>query len=169
MHETFSSQSINKMHEKIKLKTYNFTTFTTLQINLVNTIKSFHVWKSIQIMPPQNNLLVSKSINFISMKMSSKGTFFQDSFTHVLHNHNAYPTPATAAKQMFGKAHPLYPSPLFFRAKMSKTTQIILQPVADDTCTTIFGIPYLPRVYNYTLYNESPKQAQANRPIQLFT
>jgi hypothetical protein len=35
----------------------------------------------------------------------SKGTFLQDSFTHVLRNQNAKPTPATAAKQMFGKRH----------------------------------------------------------------
>jgi hypothetical protein len=54
--------------------------------------------------------------------MSSKGTFFQDSFTHVLQNQNAKPTLATAAKQMFGKAHPLSPSPLFFGAEMSKPT-----------------------------------------------
>jgi hypothetical protein len=61
---------------------------------------------------------------------------------------------------MFGKEHPLSPSPLFFRDEMSNPTFIILQPVADDTCTTIFGVLYLPRIYNYTLgqvYNESPK------------
>jgi hypothetical protein len=52
MHETFSSQSINKMHEKIKLKTYKFAIFTTLQINLVNTVKSFHVWKFVWITLP---------------------------------------------------------------------------------------------------------------------
>ena len=52
MHETLSSQSINKMHEKIKLKTHTVTTFTIIQINFVNTVKSFHVWKSIQITLP---------------------------------------------------------------------------------------------------------------------
>jgi hypothetical protein len=39
--------------------------------------------------------------------MSSKGTFLQDSFTHVLQNQNAKPTPATVAKKMFGKRHTL--------------------------------------------------------------
>jgi hypothetical protein len=92
--------------------------------------------------------------------MSSKGTFFQYSFTCILWNQNANLTLTTAAKKMFGKAHLLSPSPMFFGAETSKPTCIILQPVAYDTCTTIFGVPCLPRVYNYTLgqvYNELPK------------
>jgi hypothetical protein len=48
----FSHKALIKCMRNIKLKTYKFTTFTTLQINLVNTVKSFHVWKSIWITPP---------------------------------------------------------------------------------------------------------------------
>jgi len=39
--------------------------------------------------------------------MSSKATFLQDSFTHVLRNQNAKPTPAIAAKKMSRKKQTL--------------------------------------------------------------
>jgi hypothetical protein len=65
------------MHEKIKLKMHKFTLSPLchqFQLDMVSKVK---VLPCVEILPdhtsPQKNLLVSKSINFICMQMSSKG------------------------------------------------------------------------------------------------
>ena len=133
------SQSINKNvwdYETHKSINSPFSPlFSQIQINLVNRVNFL---PCVKILPdhasPQKNLLVSKSINFISMQMSSENTFLQDSFTHVLRNQNANPTLAIVAKKMFGKRHTPISFASFLRSwNVEAHICINLQLIVEDT------------------------------------
>jgi len=97
------------MHEKIKLKTYKFTLSPLchqFQLDIARKVEVLLMCGDpSRSHLPTKKLLVSKIINSICMKISSKGTFLQDSFTHILRNQNAKPTLAIVTKQMFGKRY----------------------------------------------------------------
>jgi hypothetical protein len=158
MHETFFSQSINKMHEKIKLIKHKFTTFTTLSPTS-NQLGEQSKVPSMCGDPPGSRLPTKETFGLQKYQLYLYANVFKRHIpSRLLHPRTSESeckanTCNCCKENVWKKAHPCLLHLCSSELKCRSPHLHNLQPVADDTCITIFGVPYLPRVYKYTLWS----------------